>query len=178
MESVIKRKGKYIYFRMVSNLTKMDDQPCRFETEGFAQFMQFLLLEKLDKKENAVSEAAQSYLDRVQDTFTRKEEYQTIPIKDYGIHDMVDYSYTLGMVVFSLFYDLVGQEHFNTIIGSFYSANYLTGATMDEFINHSKKLAPLDLKSFFDDWIYTTRGINLVVEGKTYSELIQYYKEK
>jgi len=103
------------------NVTNLDTQPCRFESEGFAQFLQYLLLEKLDNKVNAVSEAAQNYLDRVRSTFNEKEEYQTIPIKDYGAHDMTDYSYTLGMVVFAIFYDLVGQDHFNKIIGSLYT---------------------------------------------------------
>jgi len=159
------------------NVTNLDAQPCRFESEGFAQFSQFLLLEKLDNKVNAVSEAAQNYLNRVRNTFNEKEEYQTIPIKDYGTHDMTDYSYTLGMVVFAIFYDLVGQDHFNKIIGSFYSANYSEGATMDEFIIHCKKFAPLDLEKFFDDWIYTTNGIKLVMDGKSFNELINIYKE-
>lgn len=158
------------------NVTNMDDLPCRFETEGFAQLMQFLLLEKLDKKPYAVSEAAQNFLNKVRETFRREKDYQTIPVKDYGVRNMTDYSYTLGMVVFALLYDLVGEEHFNKIIGSFYSDNYLTGATMDEFINHCKKSAPLDLNRFFDDWIYTTRGIDLVVEGNTFSQLLNYYK--
>ena len=141
-----------------------------------AQFLQFLLSEKLDNKENAVSEAAQRYLDRIRITFNEKQEYQNIPIKDYGVHNMTDYSYTLGMVVFAIFYDLVGQEHFNMIIGLFYSAYYSKGATLDEFINHCQKLAPLDLERFFDDWIYSTKAIKLVVEGKTFKEFIHYYK--
>ncbi len=90
---------------------------------------------------------------------------------------MTDYSYTLGMVVFAIFYDLVGQDHFNKIIGSFYSANYSEGATMDEFIIHCKKFAPLDLERFFDDWIYTTKGVKLVMDGKSFNELINIYKE-
>lgn len=159
------------------NVTNMEDQPSRFETEGFAQFMQFLLLEKLDNRKNAVSEAAEGYLERVRNAFLGNKEYQTIPIKDYGKHDMTGYSYTLGMVLFAVFYDLVGQEDFNNIIGSFYSVNNKKGATLDDFINHCKELAPIDLKIFFDDWIYTTRGINLIVEGKTYNELIEYYKK-
>jgi hypothetical protein len=167
-----------IYHEMAHswNVTNLDVQPCRFESEGFAQFLQFLLLEKLDNKENAVSEAAQRYLDRIRNTFNEKKEYQTIPIKDYGVHEMTDYSYTLGMVVFAILYDLVGQDHFNKVIGSFYSANDSKGATLDEFINHCLKLAPLDLKRFFDDWIYSTKGIKLVVDGKTFEELIHYYK--
>ena len=49
---------------------------------------------------------------------------------------------------------------------------------MDEFNNHCKQLALIDLERFFDDWIYTTQGISLVVDSKTYEELIQYYKDK
>ena len=159
------------------NVRNMDDQPSRFETEGFAQLMQFLLLEKLDNKENAVAEAAQDFLERVRNRFIENQEYQNIPIKDYGIYDMTDFSYTLGMAVFAILYDLVGQENFNTLIGSFYSANNKKGATLDDFINHCKELATSDLEKFFDDWIYTTRGVKLVVEGKTYDELIEYYRE-
>ena len=159
------------------NVTNLDVQPCRFETEGFAQFMQFLASEKLENKKNAVSEAAQRFLDRVRNAFIEKKEYQAIPIKDYGVNDMTEYSYTLGMVVFAIFYDLVGQDHFNKIIGSFYSSHYSKGTTLDEFINHCKRLAPVNVAGFFDDWIYTTRGIKLVVEGKTYNDLIHYYMD-
>ncbi|MBN1895894.1 hypothetical protein JW906_15515 [bacterium] len=159
------------------NVTNLDVQPCRFESEGFAQFMQFLMAEKLDNNENAVSEAAQRNLDRVRNAFKEKEECQSIPIKDYGVHDMTDFSYTLGMVVFALFYDIIGQEYFNEIIKSFYKENHLKGATLNEFIHHCKRIAPIDLESFFDDWIYTTRGIKLVVGGKTFNELKEYYKD-
>jgi hypothetical protein len=173
------KEMQIIYHEMAHmwNVTNMDDQPCRFETEGHAQFLQFLLQEKLDNKKNAVAEAAQGYLDRVRKTFKEKVGYQTIPIKAYGVHDMTEYSYTLGMVAFAIFYHLVGQDHFNSIIGSFYAAYYSSGATLDEFIDHCKKSAPIDLEPFFNDWIYTTNAIKLVVEGKTYAELIQYYKE-
>ncbi len=168
--------GIYHEISHLWNVPPLDPQPCRFESEGLAQFLQFLLLEKLENKGNAVSEAAQRYLNRVRNTFNEKKEYQTIPIKDYGVHDMTDYSYTLGMAVFAIFYDLVGQDHFNKIIGSFYSANYPKGATLDEFVNHCQKLAPFDLERFFDDWIYSTKGVKLVVDGKTFNELILYYK--
>ena len=167
-----------IYHEMAHlwNVTNLDRQPCRFESEGFAQFLQFLLQEKLDNKENAVSNAAQMYLDRIRRTFIEKKEYQSIPMKDYGIRNMTNYSYTLGMVVFTILYDLVGQDHFNKIIGSFYKKYYLNGSSLREFINHFQKLAPLNLEIFFNDWIYTTNGIRLVIEGKSLTELINYYK--
>jgi aminopeptidase N len=58
----------------------------------------------------------------------------------------------------------VGSDHFNKIIGSFYAEYSPKGATLDEFINFYKKLAPLDLEKFFNDWIYSTEAIKLVVE--------------
>jgi hypothetical protein len=158
------------------NVRNLDAQPCRFESEGLAQFLEFLSAQKLEHKENAISEAAQRYLDEIRKDFIEKPEYQNIPIKDYGINDMTYYSYNLGMVVFAIYYDIVGQDYFNRTIGSFYSEYNSKGTTLDEFINHCKKSAPVDLERFFDDWIYSTNAIKLVAEGKTFKELIQYYK--
>ncbi len=168
---------RVVYHEMAHswNVTNLDPQPCRFESEGYAMFLQTLLLEKLDNRKDMVSTEAQSFLDRIRNAFSENQEYHTIPIKDYGIKGMTDYSYTLGMVVFSIFYDIIGQECFNEIIGSFYLAHHNEGATLEDFIDHCKKISPVDLEEFFNDWIYTTKGIKLVVEGKTFEELKEYY---
>ena len=159
------------------NVKNLDPQPCRFESEGYARFLEFLLLEKIDKKENVVSEVAERYLNRIRSAFNDHQEYQQIPIKDYGAEGMTNYSYSLGMVVFAIFYDLVGTDQFNRIIGSFYAEYHERGATLDEFIDHCQETAGPGLEKFFKDWIYTTEGIKLVMEGKTLPELIQFYKE-
>jgi aminopeptidase N len=159
------------------NVNNLDPQPCRFESEGFARFLEFLLLEKIDKREHAVSNEADRYLDRIRSAFNEHEEYQNVAIKDYGVNGMTNYSYSMGMVVFAIFYDLGGEEQFNRIIGSFYAQYHSKGATMDEFIKHCLEIAGPDLERFFNDWIYTTHGIQLVMEGKTLPELIQVYKE-
>jgi hypothetical protein len=158
------------------NVKSLEAQPCRFESEGYARFMENLISEKLDKKENAVSDAAQKYLENVRKDFTGKPGYQDIPIKEYGTHNMTYYSYTLGMVVFSMLYDLMGQEKFNQIIRSFYSAYNEKGATLNEFTDFCRKLAPFDAETFFNDWIYTTDAVKLIVAGKSYYELLDYYR--
>jgi hypothetical protein len=157
------------------NVKSLDPRPCRFESEGLSQFLEFLMSEKLENRENVISEAAQRYLEMIRKTFIEKPEYQNIPIKDYGIRDMTDYSYTLGMVVFAAYYNLIGQDHFNRMLESFHSTYSTNGATLDEFINHCKKAAPLDLEKFFNDWIYSANGIKLVMDGETLNEIIQYY---
>ena len=157
------------------NVKNLDALPCRFESEGLAKFLEFLSAEKLDNKKNIVSEAAQRYLNEIRKDFIEKPEYQKIPIRDYGVYDMTEYSYTLGMVVFAIFYDLVGQDYFNKIIGSFYSTYYSKGATLDEFVNYCKKSTPIDVERFFNDWIYSTNAIKLITDGKTFNEITQYY---
>ncbi len=160
------------------NVKPLETQPCRFESEGLAQFMEFLISEKLDKKEHAVYDAAQKYLDNVRKDFKEKPEYQDVSIKDYGIRNMTSYSYTLGMVVFSLFYDLMGQERFNQVIRSFYSSFGDKGATLDDFINNCGRSGPFNTERFFNDWIYSTNAIKLIIAGKSYNELKDYYKTK
>jgi hypothetical protein len=158
------------------NVKILDAQPCRFESEGLAKFSEFLLSEKLDHRENAISIAGQNFLDQIRKDFLEKPEYQNIPIKDYGIRDMTYYSYNLGMVVFAIYYDIVGQDCFNRTIRSFYSTYYSNGATLDDFINHCKKSSQVNLEKFFNDWIYTTNAIKLLADGKTFKDFIQYYK--
>ena len=159
------------------NVNNLDPQPCRFESEGYARFLEFLLLEKIDGKENAVSDEAEKYLNRIRSAFSEHQEYQQIPIRDYGVEGMTNYSYSLGMVVFAIFYELVGADQFNHIIGSFYTAYHESGATLDQFIHHCQEKAGPGLEGFFSDWIYTTNGIQLVMKGKSLPELIRYYKE-
>lgn len=159
------------------NVKTLDPQPCRFESEGYARFLEFLLLEKIDGKEHAVTDEAEKYLSRIRSSFSDHEEYQHIPIRDYGAKDMTNYSYSLGMAVFAIFYELVGAEQFNRIIGSFYVKYHESGATLDEFIGHCTETADVGLERFFKDWIYTTAGIQLVMEGKSLPELIDFYQE-
>jgi aminopeptidase N len=157
------------------NVKSLDPQPCRFESEGLAQFLEFLMSEKLENKRDLVMETAQQYLDKIRKIYAENPEYQKIPIKDYGIKDMTDYSYTLGMVVFAAYYNLVGLENFNKMLKSFFSAFSENGATLDEFINHCKKTATVDLEKFFDDWIYSTNGVKLLMAGNRFEDIIQYY---
>jgi len=156
------------------NVKPLDPRPCRFQSEGLAQFLQYLLAEKLNNEENAVKEAAERYMRQFQEASNKNPKYKTIPISEYGIHDMTNFSYTMGMVVFTIFYEMVGGDQFNKIIGSFYSKYYSTGATLDDFVTHCKEISSVDLTKFFDDWINTTRAINHIIEGKTLDEMIEY----
>ncbi len=153
-----------------------EDNPCRFESEGRAQFLQFLLPAQINSNIKIVHDAAQKYLDDIKKDFTAKPEYQDVPVKNYGISDMTEYSYTLGMVVFALFYDLAGEKHFNNAIRSYFSGYSGKRATLNDFTGCCIKNAPFDARKFFDDWIYSTSGVGLIVKGYTYEDLRSAYR--
>lgn len=160
------------------NVKPLDKLPCRFESEGLAQFMQFLLSEQIDQNPGAVSGAVQKYINNIQKAFREKPEYQEVPVKDYGVSDMTQYSYTLGMVIFALYFDLTGQESFNKALRAFFSTYGEKGATLDDFIACCKKYSGFDTQNFFNDWIYTTNGVKQIVEGTTYEKLRAAYGRK
>jgi aminopeptidase N len=174
-KSADKMEGLYHEISHLWNVKSLDKQPCRVESEGYAQFTQFLALEKLENRENAVAEAAQRYIDRLRKNFNEKKELQTIPIKDYGVRDMTEYSYTLGMVMFAVLYNKVGEKDYNKMIGSFYKKYHAAGATLDDFTRHFSSAASVNLDRFFDEWIYTTKAISHIMDGKTYTDLLELY---
>jgi aminopeptidase N len=157
------------------NVKPLEDRPCRFESEGLAQFLEFLITEQIEDRSDVISGMAQKYLSNIRKNFIEKPEFQKIPIKDYGTSDMTQYSYTLGMVVFSMFYELTGQENFNKSIKDFYSSFRERGATLDDFIGCCKKYSRFDADRFFNDWIYTDNGLKRIVEGASYRELRSAY---
>jgi hypothetical protein len=158
------------------NVRNLESKPCRIESEGLAQFLQFLLLEKLDLKENAIKDAANRYLNQMVSILAKNIEVQTIPIKEYGVYDITDYSYRLGMVFFALYYDLIGHEVFVDIIKTYYNKYYQTGATFEDFILHCQAKTPINLQPFLSDWFQTTKVLELIKEGKNYDDFIQRYR--
>ena len=170
-----KMEGLYHEISHLWNVKPLEKQPCRVESEGYAQFMQFLALEKLENRENAVAEAAQRYIDRLRKTFNEKKNLQSIPVKEYGVRDMTDYSYTLGMVMFAVLYHKVGEKDYHEMIGSFYKKYLASGASLDDFTRHFKSVASVNLDRFFDEWIYTTKAIAHITDGKSYNDLLEIY---
>lgn len=158
------------------NVRNLETQPCRIESEGLSQFLQFLLAEKLDHKEKAVSDAANQYLKQISSKFKSDKELQNIKPDQYGTHDLTNYSYTMGMIFFAVYYNLIGHEEFTKIIASYHNKYNSSGATFSNFMDHCSQNSPTYIHSFFNDWIYTTKAIGMIIEDKTFEELLQFYR--
>lgn len=168
--------GLYHELSHLWDIIPFENEPCRLESEGRAQFLQFLLSEKFDNKGDAISNAIQRYLNDIQKNFRKNAGYQAIPVRDYGISNMTEYSYTLGMIFFAMFYDLAGKENFNKAIRSYVSGDYKNGASLDDFVGCCKKYAFFNAEKFFNDWIYSVNAIKLIVDGASYEELKALYR--
>lgn len=62
------------------------------------------------------------------------------------------------------------------IIGTFYQKFNETGATSEEFINHAKKVSEIDLTKFFQEWIYSSKSSEYIINQVSIEEILKQYK--
>jgi len=142
--------------------------------EGLATFVEYLTVEKLENR---------LYLDYVSDWYlklVRKEIdsdslLRVTPLIDFGKMGMQSNSYTVGMIMFQVLYQVMGKSDFNKFIRTYYSDYYLKGGTTDEFVETAKKVSVINLTKFFDDWIYSTKYTELIKTELTINEMSKLY---
>jgi aminopeptidase N len=96
---------------------------------------------------------------------------------EFGKENITELSYSMGMLMFQVFYNLVGEQKFNEIIGSFYQKYYQSGATSDEFVQHAKDISEFDLMHFFNDWFLGTQYSDYLKEGLSIDEIVFKYRK-
>ncbi|TVQ87464.1 MAG: hypothetical protein EA393_10645 [Bacteroidetes bacterium] len=146
--------------------------------EGLADFSAYLLNETLfEERAGLLKRAANNNLGRLKRDFERNPSLTEIPMIDYGNHRITNLSYVQPMVMFTVLYYWLGEEVFHRAIGGFYQQYIETGASTKDFINYWKLMAPsVNLDGFFEDWIYTTRFAEFVMEEKSFEDILEYYK--
>jgi hypothetical protein len=158
------------------NARSLDPLPPRFESEGLAMFLQYLVQERIDNKKDALKNGYDRLRKRFIHQCERNPKCKDIPIIDYGTEDLTDLSYTKGMLFFYLLFHLMGEENFVGAMGSFYQHFVKTGATAEEFLNHVKRHSKTDLDKLYEDWIYGTESSRLILDGVPVEVLIKRYK--
>jgi hypothetical protein len=147
--------------------------------EGLADFSAYLLNETLfEERAGLLKRAANNNLRRLKRDFERNPALQNIPLLEYGNHRITNLSYVQPMVMFTVLYYWLGEEVFHRAIGGFYQQYIETGASTKDFINYWKQMAPSkSLDTFFEDWIYTTRFTEFLMEGKELDEIVSHYSK-
>ena len=157
------------------NVRDNDPLPDRFESEGLAMFLQYMVQERLDNKPDALRSGYERLSDRFRQQCERNPKCKDVPIIEYGNEDLTDLSYSKGMLFFYLLYHIMGEKDFLDAAGSFYQKYKDTGATSEEFLNHVKQHSGQNLNRLYEEWIYGTESSRLILESIPVENIIQRY---
>jgi len=144
--------------------------------EGLATFLEYLVIEKLENREY-LDYVTKWYLNTVKMELLKDTVFASTPLIDFGKKSITQYSYSMGMIMFRVLYGIVGETNFNEIVGSFYQKYYKTGASTEDFVQHSKTISNFNLNIFFQDWVYTTNYTRFVKDNMTIDEMVGLYSK-
>ena len=154
-----------------------DPLPDRFESEGLAMFLQYLVQERMDNKPDALAKGYERLSDRFRQQCERNPKCKNVPIIEYGNEDLTDLSYTKGMLFFYLLYNVMGEKDFLDTAGSFYQKYKHTGATSEQFLNHVKQRSKQNLERLYQEWIYGVESSKLILDDVSVEDLVSRYKK-
>jgi hypothetical protein len=151
-----------------------DDQPRL--NEGLATFHEFLLREKLENKESMLLSAFARYLNETRETFQENSDYAYIPLSEYGKKRITQLSYTKGMLFFTVFYYLVGEEEFFRILHSFHRKYIHQGASLNDFADHIKHSSKFNMTKCIQEWIFDTKSSKYILDQLSLDTIVNIYK--
>lgn len=156
------------------NVKPLDRPSCRWN-EGLASFLEDLARERLEGGPplDAGAEQMARWLRKQAGEDSR---LRGVPMIRYGQEGMTDYSYSVGMLMFYALHRVVGHETFIGIVGDAYRSYVETGVTDDGFVQHAKGRARQDLTPLFNDWLYTTRWLDVLSGSSKVQDLAAHYR--
>ncbi|MHC4145424.1 MAG: M1 family aminopeptidase [Planctomycetota bacterium] len=172
-------KGKlHALYHEVSHLWNpppLDPYPSRFQSEGLACFLEYLLEERLDNKAGSLQNGLALYYKNFRAQCRKNPKLKDVPIAQYGTQDCTEASYTKGAIAFWLLYRLVGEQTFTDIYRSFHKEYGSKGATLEDFITTVKKMSDKDLQKYFDEWIYGAKSSEHLLSDLSLQQILQLY---
>lgn len=143
-------------------------------SEGLATFIEYLSIEKLENRPY-LDYVTEWYLNLVKKEIAADSLLKTTPFNEFGKKGIQSYAYEIGMLMFRVLYEVMGEDDFNKCLAKYYTDYYLTGATTDQFVETSVRIGGKNLVAFFKDWMYTPRYTQLISEGLTIKEISKRY---
>jgi hypothetical protein len=142
--------------------------------EGLATFLEYYTADRLDSAATLEPrlEVVRKWL---QGIVASRAELRTTPLTAYGREGLTDFSYSMGMVLFAVLHDLLGDEGFRRLIRDCH-VQHPQCRSLDEFVHRAERLAPQDLTRFFGDWVYSTRWVDAVAASGSMADLTARYR--
>lgn len=137
------------------------DQPSARWNEGLASFLARRMAAELDGRK-AMQEDVERMVQRILGAASRTPEIAAVPFIRYGEAGVTDFSYRVGFLMFYALYRALGDEAFDTALGSYYQEHRKTGGTFEKLLEHLQVHSRMDLSGFFRDWVHTTAWYDLL----------------
>lgn len=150
------------------------DRPSPRWNEGFSTFMESLTTDSLtgsSQMDSTIMRNTRWLAGRAR----ADSNLRTVPLAQYGVRDMTGMSYWVGSVMFYSLYRLVGHDDFCKIIGEHYRMYSKGGGSTADFVKVAKRVTPIDLTGFWNDWMYTTHWTEVVASAQTTFDLYGRY---
>ena len=150
----------------------------RWINEGQASYLQYRLLKEIGD-EKGLEEGMLIRKKVFTEYITKYPEARELTLNDYvekgkGNHDHV-MNYHKGAWVYYLLDKIVGDDTFNRIISSLYNDFEGRLVTNEDFINHAEKVSGKNLSMFWQDWIYSNKSTEFLLEDLPIEEMVKKY---
>jgi len=158
------------------NVLSLDPSPPRFESEGLAMMLQYLVWEKLEKQTGSLDKGAERLRENFRRACRENKRAKDTAMIGYGKEGLTDLSYSKGMLFFYILLKLAGEDNFLNAIQGFYRTYKDKGATSAEFLSYLKGSLKIPLDKFFHDWIYGSSSSEDLLGPRSLDEIILKYR--
>lgn len=148
---------------------------CRWN-EGHATFMQYLVAERMDGGVGLVHRASSASAARFARNCEPGSACAETPLIEYGEKRMTDHSYTKGMVLFHVLYELAGEEAFMSLFKENYRRHAVSGQTTEDLIALILEIPHPAMPRFVQEWFYGLESNDYLFAGKSVDEIVGMYK--
>jgi hypothetical protein len=143
--------------------------------EGLATFLEYSTADLLDG--TAALDARLDLVRRwLQGMIGKHPELRATPLAEYGRAGLTDFSYSMGMLLFAVMHDVLGDAGFDAIVRGCHAVRSAGCTSLKTFVELAEGATPVDLHRFFADWVYSTHWTDAVVASTSMADLAAPYR--
>ena len=165
-------------YHEISHLWNVTDleRPSPRWNEGLASFLQSRMASDLDGWNQWEPRIAR-FTESLRKQCAAPAPCNTVPMIHYGSAGLTDQSYSVGMLMFYLLYQVLGPETFDRTYAGFFQQYRDKGATTADLVAAFTAASP-KCDRIFQDWLLTTRWYSLISSGRPFQQIVDEYKQK
>lgn len=146
--------------------------------EGLATFCEDLVPEITNREsQGQLSTSVNSIIRQLKRSLERTPRLQQIPMIEYGNRQLTQLSYIQPTIMFAVLYYWLGEDIFHQAIGGFYQRYSQSGASTPNFTDYWLEISGHEnLRTFFNDWIYTADYAGLILSDMSLEDIVKHYQ--